>query len=462
MPELRPLSAWDGPPGDLTLWAPSPATLDAVGRAPVSPVPPSYEQEQHLRGYRACTDRGEEMARLLVVTWDEPGTCDVRAMTHCIDAHLRRHDTYHGWFAVEDDRIVRHVVADPSVLRVAPVALGTAGPEEWRRRATEVPGPFAWDCFRFGIVQRPTGFTFFASVDHVVMDSSLVVTLLEEIQRGYRALVDGEAPPRQAPAGSYLAYARAQRDRSATLTLDTPEVAAWVDFLRRQGGRMPAFPLPLGALEDRVLAEWLVADILDGADADRFVAASRGAGVRALGGVFACAALAEQTLAGTTRYGVVTPTTTRGSEQGARTAGWCMGIVPVDMATEGRDFAELARAAQAAFDGRIGLARVPIERVMELAAGLPGIRPVATGGVMLSYVDADLPPFDPAAAHAWAASSGRVYINRGMAAQVGLWVGRSATGITLTAAFPADPIARGSMARYVAAFRDACRRVARG
>lgn len=461
MPEVHPLAAWDGSPGRLTLWAPAPALVDAVAQAPASPVPPSYEQEQHLHAYRACVERGEEMARLIVIAWEEPGVCDLRAMGHLIDAHLRRHDTYHGWFAEAGGRIVRHVVPDPSVLRLAAVTLGEVGPAEWRRHATDVPGPFAWDCFRFGVIQRASGFTFFASVDHVLMDPTLVVTLLDEIHRRYRALADGAAPQRVEPAGSHGAYARAQRERAATLTLDTPEVGEWIAFLRRQGGRMPAFPLALGVREDRVLGEWLEAELLDAADAERFVAACRGTGARTLGGLFACAALAERTLAGTTRYGVVTPTTTRPPGDGARTAGWCMGIVPVDLATEGRGFGALAREAQGTFDDRARLARVPIERVLELAAELPEIRPVATGGVMLSYMDADLPPFSAHAAADWAACDPRMYVSRGMAAQIGLWVGRSHRGMTLTAAFPAGPVARASMERYVAALRDACRRVVR-
>ncbi|MFO1541038.1 MAG: condensation domain-containing protein [Chloroflexota bacterium] len=462
MADLHPLAAWDGLPGRLTVWRPSSAALDAVARAPVSLVPPSYEQEQHLRAYRACRARGEEMARVLVFAWDAPGTCDMRAMGHVVEAHLRRHDAYHGWFADGDERIVRHVLPDPSAIRIEPVVLGETGPDGWRRIAAELPGPFAWDCFRFGVVQRASGFTFFASIDHVVIDSTVVVTLVEEIHRRYRAIADGEAPPRLDPAGSYLDHVRAQRAEMAHATLETPGVQRWIEVLRRHGGRMPAFPLPLGALEDRVPTAMTNAVLLDPDDADRFAAACRTAGARTLGGLFAAAALAERSLAGTTRYGVVTPTTTRRPGDGARTVGWCMGIVPIDLETDGQGFAALARTAQSVFDDRIQLAAIPIERVLELAVALPDIRPAATGGVMLSYMDIGLPPYNARSAAEWEALAGRVYLSPGMAAQVGLWVVRGRRGLTLTAAFPDTAIARASMEQYIAALRDACRSVARG
>ncbi|CKO12026.1 polyketide synthase [Mycobacterium tuberculosis] len=36
------------------------------------------------------------MSRLMIFTWDLPGRCNIRAMNYAINAHLRRHDTYHS------------------------------------------------------------------------------------------------------------------------------------------------------------------------------------------------------------------------------------------------------------------------------------------------------------------------------------------------------------------------------
>lgn len=397
------------------------------------------------------------MARLLIVVWDEPGRCDVRAMTHVLTSHLQRHDTYHSWFEAQDDAMVRHVLADPAAIRLEPVVLGDASAEEWQRQVAATPSPFAWDCFRFGILHRAGGFTFFASIDHLHADSTVIAFLMEDIHAAYRAVLDGEAPQHLAAAGSYLNYCTAQSQRAAAMTLDDPGVAEWIAFLRRNHGRMPPFPLPLGAQEDRCLAEYQQVEVLDDAGMAAFEDACHVSGARVIGGLLACAALTERELAGSAHYSVVTPTMTRKSPEAFRTVGWCMGVVPIDFDAGGSCFPELAAAAQHNFDGRLGLAQVPIERVLELAAGLPAIRPAATGGVMLSYMDASLPPLSAHIARDWHGAGGRVYINQGMAAQVALWFFRTPRGLSLTAAYPANGTARSSMQRYLDALKGACR-----
>lgn len=431
--------------------------MEIARHAPASPVPPSYEQEQHLRAFRACEQRHEEMARLLVVVWDEPGRCDIRAMSHVVTAHLRRHDTYHSWFDEQGDALVRHVLADPAAVQMEPTTIGEVSAEDWRRYVTATPAPFAWDCFRFGILQRAGRFTFFASIDHLHADGTVIAYLMEEIHAGYRAALDGDMPRRLAPPGRYLDYCTSQRRQAAATTLADPEVTEWIAFLHRNHGRMPQFPLPLGVLEDRCLAEYACVDVLDEAGMAAFESACHASGARAVGGLLACAALTEREVAGVGRYNVVTPTTTRGSPQAFRMTGWCVGVVPVDLDADGRAFPELALTAQRAFDERIRLANVPIERVLDLAAGLPTIRPVATGGVMLSYMDANLPPLSAHIARDWHQANGRVYINQGMAAQVALWFFRTQSGLTLTAAYPANGTARASMRLYVEALTSACR-----
>jgi hypothetical protein len=441
----------------LTLWRPSAASIERAKRAPVSAVLPSYEQEQHLHAFRACEQRHEAMARLLVVVWEEPGRCDPRAMTHVVTAHLRRHDTYRSWFEQRDGAIVRHVLADPAAIQMEPVALGEVSAEHWQKHIMATPAPFAWDCFRFGVLQRATGFTFFASIDHLHADATVIAFLMTEIRAAYRAVVDGEGPLQLGPPGSYLDYCSNQRQRAAATTLADPEVKRWIAFLHRNSGRMPAFALPIGVLEDRYHAEYMHVDILDDAVMDAFEAACHAAGARAIGGLLACAALTERELAGRSRYSVVTPTTTRRTPQAFRTTGWCVGVVPIDFDVQQRTFPELALTAQRNFDERLSLADVPIELVLELAAGLPTVGPVATGGVMLSYMDANVAPLSADIAREWHQANGRVYINQGIAAQVAIWLFRTQRGLSLTAAYPANETARASMHRYVEAFAGACR-----
>ncbi len=460
MTDLRPLHEWAGPPATITLWRPSAASMERAQQAPASPVPPSYEQEQHLRSWRVCEQRQQEMARLLIVVWDEAGQCDLRAMSHVMSAHVRRHDTYHSWFEQRDDTFVRHVLAEPAAIRMEPATLGAANAEDWHEHVRATPAPFAWDCFRFGILQRANGFTFFASIDHLHADATVIAFLMEEIHAAYRALLDGEAPLRLAPPGLYLDYCTNQRQSAAAMTLMDSDVGEWIAFLHRNQGRMPPFPLSLGILEDRCLAEHAHVEILDHAEMAAFESACHTSGARVVGGLLACAALAEKELTGRNRYSVVTPTTTRKSPQAFRTSGWCTGVVPVDFETGHQSFYELAVSAQRIFDKRLPLAGIPIERVLELAAELPNIRSVATGGVMLSYMDANLPPLSAHMARDWHQANGRTYINQGEAAQVALWFFRTQRGLTLTAAYPANETARASMQNYIGALKAACRQAA--
>lgn len=462
MAELYPLAQWSGPPAVLTLWQPTLAAQACAQRAPASAVPPSYEQEQHLRAFQACAARGERMARLIIVVWEQPGKCDLRVMSHVLNAHLLRHDTYHSRFAAEGEGLRRHVLPDVPRVLVEPVTRGEVDAATWRNEVEATPTPFNWDCFRFGILQRAGGFTFFASVDHLHADSSLIAMLMTEVHAAYGVLIDGAPLPRHETAGRYLDYCLTQRRRSADLTLASPGVTAWVDYLERNGGRMPPFCLPWGISDDRCRAEHINVEILTPLEMASFEAVCHAAGARVIGGVFAAAARAEQALCGQARYSVVTATTTRHSPEAFRMAGWCMGVVPVELDTAAGSFAACARAAQQCFDANLPLAAIPIERVLELAVSQPAIRPVATGGVMLSYMDVNMPPLSAHIAGAWHAAQGRVYINEGMAAQVALWFFRTQRGLSLTVGYPANATAAQSVQRYIAALKSAFAQIAAG
>ena len=80
---------WVDAPGTVVSWEPSPATLAKVAAAPVDPTPASYMQAEHLRSWHEFAAQGVEMSRLAIATWEIPGQCDIRAMTHVINAHLR-------------------------------------------------------------------------------------------------------------------------------------------------------------------------------------------------------------------------------------------------------------------------------------------------------------------------------------------------------------------------------------
>lgn len=134
--------------------APSPASAKKVLAAPVSDVPPSYQQAQHVRGYLSHVAGGTEMARLNIPAWDMPGQCDLRAMSHVINAYLRRHDTYHSWFEMADDgTVVRHTVTNPRDINFVPTKHGEMTASQWREHILATPDPCS------GIASRSASFS---------------------------------------------------------------------------------------------------------------------------------------------------------------------------------------------------------------------------------------------------------------------------------------------------------------
>ena len=123
--------------------------------------------------------------------------------------------------------------------------------------------------------------------------------------------------------------------------------------------------------------------------------------------------------------------------------------MPISVKVGDLNFADLARAAQGAFDSGIHLANVPIERVLDLADSMPGIRKPGPGVPMLSYLDIGLPPLNPVVMGQWQAQNGTLYTDLGAANQIGMWVNRRDTGTTVTVAYPDNAAARESVAQYV-------------
>ena len=450
MVALTAIHDWVDAPGSVVSWSPSPGCLEKVAQAPVSDVPASYQQEQHVRTYRAHSANGLEMARLLIPTWNSPGRCDIRAMTYVINAYLRRHDTYHSWFGFDgDDRLVRHTIANPADIGFVATKHGEMNAAQWRDHILETPSPLQWDCFRFGVIQRADHFTVYASIDHLHADAMFIVGLFVELQQNYATLVEGGVPIRLPEAGRYLDYCARQRDYTSGLTLQSPEVAEWIGFLEDNGGTLPKFPLPLGDPAEPCTGDLITVQLMDARETDRFEASCAAAGVRFIGGVFACAAIAERELCGVDVYNVVTPTTTRRSAAEFATTGWFTGLVPISVPVTGRSFIDVAKAAQGAFDDGMHLADVPIERVLELASPLPGIRKPGPGVPMLSYLDMGMPPLDPVVIGQWQERGGVLYTDLGAANQIGMWVNRRDAGTAVTVAYPNNAAARESVAQYV-------------
>ena len=99
-------------PGVVISWRPTNAAMEKARQAPVSSVPVSYMQGQHIRGVYEQDAAGLDYSRQIIATCEVPGKCDISAMNHALNAYLRRHDTYRSWFEYDGSGdIVRRTIA---------------------------------------------------------------------------------------------------------------------------------------------------------------------------------------------------------------------------------------------------------------------------------------------------------------------------------------------------------------
>lgn len=453
--EVGPIHDWVPAAGSVVAWQPSPASLEHARQAPISAVPASYQQAQHIRRFCENAARGRDMSRLLTAGWDIPGRCDIRVMTHVINAHLRRHDAYHSGFDYEETgRVVRRTIREPAAIKFVPIRHGEMTSAEVRSLALSTPNPLHWDSFRFLIIQREDHFTFCVCVDHLHIDAMFVGVGFMELHMMYAALVAGRAPLRLPAAGSYDDYCVRQHRELSALTVDSPQVRTWVDFFEKNGGTPPKFPLPLG--DKPLRCDMLSVQLLDDAQTARFESACLAAGARFSGGVFACAALVEHELTGADTYYGIIPVDVRSTQVEFMTTGWFVGFVPLAIPVEG-SFADIVRATQESFDSRQDLARVPMERIVELA---PWLRMPRRGAPLLFFLDAGVPPLSAMVTSHLDGANARLYHDGRIPSQVAIRVNRLENETQLLMLFPNDPVARESVTRYMAAMKSVYARVA--
>ena len=172
------LNEWTLTPGTVTSWHPTAAAAEKARQAPVSSVPVSYMQGQHLRNYCERTAAGLNFSRQIIASCDEPAsaisppwmtpsTPTCVAMTHSaagssapmtasssgIRSRIR--------LTSSSSRSTRHLTVD-----------------KIRAHTIAIPNPLEWGCFTFGVVQRESQFTFFVAMDHVHGDATLIGTTM--------------------------------------------------------------------------------------------------------------------------------------------------------------------------------------------------------------------------------------------------------------------------------------------
>src|ERR1700712_1661918 len=165
MVALGTIHDWAPTPGAVVTWKAAPGARAIAAQAPITDVPASFQQSQHLRGFATHAAKGRDMARLAVGAWDISGICDIPAMTEAITAHLRRQDAYHSWFEYENaNNIVRRTIRNPADIELDAIEHGHLSLPELRANIFATADLTEWGCFSFGIIQRADHFTFYTSM----------------------------------------------------------------------------------------------------------------------------------------------------------------------------------------------------------------------------------------------------------------------------------------------------------
>jgi hypothetical protein len=454
------IDEWQLQPGSVVSWHPTTEAIAKARQAPVSSVPVSYMQSQHIRGYYERTATGLDYSRQITATCAVPGQCDIGAMTDALNAYLRRHDTYRSWFEYTGgEEIIRHTVSDPADIEFAPTEHGEMTLEQLHDHVVRTPDPLQWGCFTFGIIQSDDHFTFYASIDHVHGDAALIGITMLESHGMYTALTAAGKPLALPEAGSFDDFCLQERQSTSALTVDSPQVRAWMDFAENNGGSLPEFPLPLGNPLEPTDSHMVKEPLMDAEQSERFESACAAAGARFIGGLFACIAMVEHEFTGALTYFGLTPRDTRRGSENFATQGWFTGLVPITVPMAAASFSDAAWAAQASFDSGLNMAKVPYYRVLELAPWLSRPRPNFPVTNFLHGGAAPLNAVIAAADLGYAKNIG-IYSDGRYSYQLTIYIFRYEEGTAMAVMYPDNPVAQKSVARYMAAMKSVCVRVA--
>lgn len=446
------IDEWEPAPGRLIGWVASPRARERAAGAPEHPVPPSHQQEEYLRLADRHREAGFRYSGLCVVTAEIPdGNLDRAAMTRVVNAFLQRHDTFRTWFALGPGGTVRRHLVPADAVEFVPVDHGEIYDPQTIREHVEktTPGPFHWDCFTFGAIERAGSTTVYLAADHLHTDGFGQYIAGFDLAALYVAQVWQDPGVLVEPA-SYLDYCARERAYSEQLTPNSPGVRRWAQLLRGNDGELPSFPLDLGKRLDgynrsahRTLA------LLDADAAERFERVCAAQGADFAGGIFAAAALAERELTGSDYYFGMTPISTRVSAAERASVGWYVSLVPVAFPVgAGTPFTRMVAMAQRAYDDGLLLAPTPLHRVLHLLQSDTEIRArPGSGHPMISYVDTR----ELSGSEYLDMAECGVYANRAASEEVLMWINRFPDRTTVSVIYPDTPVAHESVDRYITA-----------
>ncbi|MEH3154851.1 MAG: condensation domain-containing protein [Gordonia paraffinivorans] len=455
--------------GVLTEWVPQPAGRRGAGgwvddTRPLTPIHADYCR----RGVEVFDPRAASAdppsGSWLGAVFEVPHRHDAAAVHAALTSWMRRHEVFSTTVREVDGTLRRETLDDDVVVSprvVGSLRTGTRvhehllgmfdrlSPLRWPHcLAATISEPAAEHAPVAGTPRRDDRFLLVFGADHSVMDAYSMLLAIGEIQDLYRRALAG-APVDTTPVGSHVDFSVTDHAAAAALHGGHPVVRAWGDFLAREDGRFPGFPLPVHgetpALPGRQsgVSSW----VMTAGDAEALNAGARQRGHTMQTLVLTALADATARVADGTPTRFVMPLHTRSDPRHQASVGWFVGMVPVDLDTcAGRGVDDRLATTAREVGRRRGLAPFPYPRVAELL----GSR--ATPRFVVSYVDCRRIP----GADEWVRWGARTL--RGASTspdEVYLWVVRSPAGISVSARFPSTATATDAVHRYLHALHEA-------
>ncbi|MFC4372741.1 condensation domain-containing protein [Nocardia halotolerans] len=305
--------------------------------------------------------------------------------------------------------------------------------------------PLTWPHCLAATVEHTGDFTVIIAADHSVMDAYSQAILILELRTLYQEVRAGAAPRESVTFGSAADFAVLERAAAAELTVDSPAVATWREFLAH--GPLPRFaahahrPVVAGAPQPSVSRRVLglteleqVETVLDQVRHRMPVA------------VFAALATAHRQQFGDERFRTVMPIATRPDLRWLESMGWFVNVVPVDIAPPpGAGIAAALECTRTA----LRRSRTANDAAWSRALELLGIADTPRFGT--SYLDIRvLPGYELVADLRGRTLRAESYSPD----EVFLWVVRAADGLYVSTRYPAG-LAAEVMDEFLTAFGQA-------
>ena len=466
-------------PGGLVEW--TPYTEGGLGRWTEDSRPTSHNHELHLRGafeHRLRTQRegGRESWLGLAIEFDEP--MSVPAVRATLAGWIDRHEVLRSHVVIWSDRLAR-MTTGPGTVKLKMGRVGwysEAAPllDQLAGTFDRATAPLHWPAYMFATVAREKSFTLLFAGDHSLVDGYSLIMAQHELIALYSAArrrTDHALPA----VGSYVDFSAYQRREADAAGADHEAIAVWADFLHDTGGKLPGFELADGPGEtgaeangesdngdnehtDGTISELvpqgsLTSALLDDEQTNRFTAVCSAAGGSLSSGVLAALAAVYAELGGGPILRCVIPRHTRGDQEWFGALGWFVATVPFRLDTTGAsDFGQLIDRASDEMRRVRKAGTLPFLRVGEILGQKPG------GGVdfpepkfVVSFIDLRFAP-----GHA-EADAGRARVLRShnySGDEVYIWINRTASGLRISARFPAQGRTHNQVGRYLSRFGD--------